>query len=89
MDPCTKSALNATVQIRGVIAHNEDALQGNVGVEDESAAPDDRFNESHESDEDILRYKPLELDQVQETNSVSIAGKLLVRCPRLWRLCTM
>jgi hypothetical protein len=68
MDPCTESAsFNAAVQIRGVIDHDADALEESVGVEDESAAPDDRFNESHESDEAFLRYEPLELDQVEET----------------------
>jgi hypothetical protein len=81
MDPCRRrcrsswrrcskaqsASFNAVVQIRGVIGHDEDALEESVGVEDESAAPDDCFNGSHESDEDILKYEPLELDQVEDT----------------------
>ena len=55
MEPCTESSsFNAVVQIRGVIDHYEDALEESVGIEDESAAPDDCFNGSHESDEDIV-----------------------------------
>jgi hypothetical protein len=56
--PCTEPAsFNAN-------DHDEDALEETVSVEDES---DDRFNGSHESDEDILKYEPLELDQVEDT----------------------